>query len=293
MANRIKIPFIVDIVIVSDADEIKKVDQSEDIDRLHYYDSKDLPWWAKLFFKATRYYDFERDLWFCPFAPKSDPGYKSQLNYLKDHVLKGYDKDDVSHITHLLKSNALDEDIRYAMVQVVNRRFFGKDIPKEIIHEAQFTFQSIGEMVNPFNYKRAVLAQQNIATYCEENLDSHVNFADICHNIGTVVHTIAGALKTLKNNINQDVEKIFTQNPLTPQVPRIAINTSNIGGLLKTNAIASKTVFICKIGKAAVQTGDLTFTFGIGTSERECIFKDFFLSFMKDVQLALKSGEGA
>jgi len=47
-------------------------------------------------------------------------------------------------------------------------------------------------------------------------------------------------------------------------------------------------VVIFKIGTAAARTKDLFFTFGTGRSARACVFMDFFLAFVSDVQRSLR-----
>ena len=39
---RIKIPFLVDLVVVSDPDQIRKVEATGDVDRLHVFDTASL-----------------------------------------------------------------------------------------------------------------------------------------------------------------------------------------------------------------------------------------------------------
>lgn len=117
---------------------------------------------------------------------------------------------------------------------------------------------------------------------------------DDYHLVDAGQHTIAGAAKSmvdalhiLKENINLPVDKIFTKNPITLQAPRIAIRDSDLGGLLKSKTKPGWTVVIFQIAKAAQKTSDLYFTFGTGTSERACSFMNFFLDFMKDLQMEL------
>ena len=120
------------------------------------------------------------------------------------------------------------------------------------------------------------------------HLDKDVHILDVGHNIGEVVQATAGALRILKANLDKPVEAIFTAHAPTPQVPRIAVRTSKLGGLLWFPVRAGKTVVIFKVGKAAARTGNLFFTFGAGSSDRACVFKDFFLCFMKDLQRELR-----
>jgi hypothetical protein len=123
--------------------------------------------------------------------------------------------------------------------------------------------------------------------YCARTLPPGVHLVDAGHNIGEVVQATAGSLKTLKNNLDQPIDKIFTAHPPTPQVTRIAVKASTLGGILSSPTTPGKTVVIFKVGKAATQTQDLLFTFGAGRSERSCVFKDFFVSFMSDLQKEL------
>ena len=62
-------------------------------------------------------------------------------------------------------------------------------------------------------------------------------------------------------------------------------------GMLSYPTIPGQTILVLNIAKAAAETKDLQFTFGTGTSARGCIFKDFFLNFMKDVQYELQIEE--
>lgn len=133
-----------------------------------------------------------------------------------------------------------------------------------------------------------IKANIKVLDYCAENLPSKVHILDAGHNIGEVVQTTTSVLRTLKNNQDKSVEEIFTSHPLTPQAPRIAVRESNFDGLLSSPTIPGKTVLIFQIGKAAIETKDINFTFSTGSSERACVFKDFFLEFMKDLQQELR-----
>ncbi len=290
--RRINIPFIIDLVIVTDASQIKAIETSGNVDRLHAYDTAVLPWWVKFYFQATKFHDAERDLWFCPFESTTNPTYQPRRTYLEEKVATGYSPNDVQKIAQLLKTNADDEVLAQEMVQIVNQRFFGKEIPVTMTQIAKHTLQKISEAIIPTKYKRAQKSQQEIMNYCAQNLSQDVHILDIGHNIGEVVQTTTGALKVLKENLDKPVEDIFTAHPLTPQAPRIATQASTFEGLLSSPAKPGKTVFLFKIGDAAIQTQDILFTFGTGSEERVCVFKDFFLQFMRDLQQELKSNPG-
>jgi hypothetical protein len=288
---RITIPDVIDVIMVSDPEHIKHIEAAGDVDRLHRYDTAALPWWVKLYFRATRFHDPERDLWFLPFESAADPSYQPRRLYLERMVSSGYTQNDVERIARLLETNAGEDDLAYEMVQVVNRRFFGEEIPRFITEEAARPLRSFGEAVFPWRYVAATKAQQRVLAHCAQRLPKGVNVLDVAHNIGVVVQAAAGALRILQANVEKPVEEILTSHAPTPQVPRIAVRSSTFGGLLRFPTRAGQTVIIYKIGKAAAKTKDLFFTFGAGRPERACVFMDFFLAFARDVQKVLREAQ--
>ncbi len=286
---RIYIPYVIDVIMVSDPEHIKWIEASGDVDRLHAYSSGTLPWWVRFFFRATKFYDDERDLWFLPLESTSDPSYAGRRAYLEDKVSTGYTQEDVDCIARLLRANADEDVVAHEMVQVVNRRFFGEEIPPAITGAAKCTLRTFGEAALPWRYIAARRSQQRVMTYCAGRLPKDVHLLDVAHNIGEVVQAAAGTLLRLRDNVDKPVEEIFTSHAPTPQVPRIAVGSSTFGGLLSFPTRAARTVVIFKIGKAAAKTRDLLFTFSTGKSERACVFQEFFLAFMRDLQRALRA----
>ncbi len=287
---RIKIPFLVDVVYISDPEQIKKIEASGAVDRLHTYGTKSLPFWVKTFFRATRFCDSERDLWFLSLESDENPEIARRRATLKTEIDKGYSPADVQNIADLLKAKVDDETLANAIAQVVNRRFFGEEMPLEITKAAQQTLQTLGETVIPWKYVRARRSQTKIMAYCEARLGADAHLVDIGHNIGETVQTAVIALRRLSANLDKRVDKIFTQHALTTKVPRIATKSTRFDGLLLFPTVPGKTVVIFQIEKAAAKTNDVLFTFGTGRNERACVFKDFFLDFMKDLQKALRDG---
>lgn len=285
---RITIPHVIDVILVSDPEHIKRIEASGDVDRLHRYDTAALPRWVKLYFRATKFHDEERDLWFLPLESTADPSYKARRAYFQREVSTGYTQEDVERIAWLLQSNADEDVLAYEMVQVVNRRFFGEEISRSITEEAKHTLRSFGEAVLPWRYMAARKSQKRIMTYCAQRLPQDVHVLDVAHNIGEVVQAAAGTLRSLKANVGKPVEELLTSHAPTPQVVRIAVRSSTFDGLLLFPTRAQETVIIFKIGRAAAKTKDLFFTFGTGRSERACVFMDFFLAFARDVQKALR-----
>jgi hypothetical protein len=258
------------------------------VDRLHAVPTASLPWWVRTFFRATKFHDDRRDLWFCPFESASDPSYPGRRAYLEEKVAAGYTEEDVRRIAGLLNDGADDEALSQAMVQVVNRRFFGHDVPPEITRAANDPLQTFGQAVFPWKYARAVRSRDRILDYCAKSLPEGVHVLDVGHNIGEVVQASTAALRRLKEDVDRPVEETFTRHAPTPQVPRIAVRASDLGGLLRSPTRPGKTVVILKVGQAAAEAHDLLFTFGAGRAERACVFMNFFLDFMRDLQRELK-----
>lgn len=286
---RIKVPFLVDLVIVSDPDQIREIEATGDVDRLHAFDTAALPWWVRFFFRATKFHDDKRDLWFAPFESASNPSYPERLAYLREKVEAGYSPEDVRKIADLLAANADDEALAQAMVQVVNRRFFGKEVPPPVCRAAKNTLQHLPEALSPRKYRRAIASREQILEFCEQNLVKGVHVLDVGHNIGEVVQASAPALRRLQENLDRPIEETFTRHGPTDQVPRIAIRSSRLRGLLWIPTRPGWTVLILRVARAAATSHDLYFTFGTGKSERSCVFMHFFLSFMRDLQQELKS----
>src|SRR3989475_4565859 len=119
---RVRIPFLLDVVLVSDPEHIKRIETSGDVDRLHRYDTRSLPRWLRLYFKATRFYDVVRDLWFLALESASDPTYEKRRAYLEARGSTGYTEQAAKRIAGLWNGHVDDAVLGCAMVQAVNRR---------------------------------------------------------------------------------------------------------------------------------------------------------------------------
>src|SRR5215468_990724 len=112
---RLKIPFLFDILFVSDPEHIRQIETSGEVDRIHRYDTAALAWWVNFFFKATKFHDDTRDLWFCPLESTSNPSYYQRRSYLEDKVSLGYSEGDVHKMADLLTANVADEVLAHEM----------------------------------------------------------------------------------------------------------------------------------------------------------------------------------
>src|SRR3989454_11505752 len=124
--RRIRVPHVIDVILVSDPEHIKRIESSGDVDRLHRYDTAALPWWVRLYFSATKFHDEERDLWFLPFEAAANPSYKPRLVYLHQKVSTGYKREDVQRISRLFQTKSHEDFLTHEMVQSLNRRFIIK-----------------------------------------------------------------------------------------------------------------------------------------------------------------------
>src|SRR5262245_43122485 len=185
--RRIRIPYVCDLVVVADPEQIRSVEHSGDVDRLHRYPTRDLPRWVRFFFRATKFHDEERDLWFCPMEPASDPSYRPRRAYLEEKAALGYAQADVVAIADLLEAGASDDARAHAMVQVVTRRFFGRDVPPDVTQAAKHTLQDLGAALFPWRHRRGVESQRRIMKFCAENLAEGTHLLDVGHNVGEVV----------------------------------------------------------------------------------------------------------
>src|SRR5262249_14034039 len=248
-----------------------------------------LPWWARYFFRATKFHDDRRDLWFCPFESASNPTYRPRRAYLEGKVEQGDTREDVRRIAQLLLDNADDEALAHGMVQVVNRPFVGREVPRPVTKAAKYTLQGFAEAIFPWKYRKARRSREQVLEFCEANLEPGVHVLDVGHNIGEVVQSTAGALRRLKDNPGGPVEVLFTNHPPTLQVPRVAVKPSRLGGLLWGPPRPGWAGVVPENGRAATRTHDLLFTFGTGRPERACVFMSFFLAFMRDLQKELQA----
>src|SRR5437763_15666333 len=124
---RITSPSLIDEIFVSDSEQIKRIEASGDVDRPHRYDTASLPWWVRFYFKATRFHDDERDLWFLALESASDPSYDKRHAYLREKGSTGYAQADVDRVVPLLRAQA-DQDVRAReLAQGVNRRDIGEE----------------------------------------------------------------------------------------------------------------------------------------------------------------------
>ncbi|CAM9396375.1 unnamed protein product [Discosporangium mesarthrocarpum] len=292
--RRVTLPCIADLVIVSDPEQIRQVAAHPQIDRLHAVSTEEKPWWVRTLFPATRFWD-QDDNYFVPLTSSTAPGYTHRRDYIKDKLVSGISKEDVALVARLLHEGALDMDLTMAVVNAVNKRFFGeKGIPEDVVKAALGTVDEIsaGTMTSYWSAKRA---QERVLKFIQSNPEDlgGCPAADFSHHIGASAQLLTPACKYLYAQRNRDrpVLDIFTEHdmPLTKRTLRIAVEDTTVDGLLDRPAIANRTVFILDIRNASAATKDPLFTFGAGVDQRQCMFKLVFQQFMEELQVLLYS----
>src|SRR5207245_10089284 len=123
---------VVEPVVASGPDPITQRAPPGAGDRLHAYASAATAWWVRFFFRATKFHDDERDLWFCPFESASDATYVPRRTYLENQVATGYSPEDIKHIAALLTADTYDETLAHSMDPVASRRFFRKELHRPV-----------------------------------------------------------------------------------------------------------------------------------------------------------------
>ncbi|CAM9334591.1 unnamed protein product [Ectocarpus sp. 12 AP-2014] len=241
---------------------------------------------------------------FVPLTSASDPNYEHRRTYIEEMVKDGVAEEDVKKIAYLMHTGAPQDELERAVVNGVNRRFFGRDIPADIVEHSSKTANTIGDALSS-GYFPTLRHQGKVMDFIEQNNELHQGcpVADFSHHIGAAAQLLTPSCQFLhkEKDRSRAILDIFTQSdmPMTVATPRIAIKDSTLGGLLKKPAKAKWTIFILNIRQAAAETKDSLFTFGAGVDKRQCAFRFAFQKLMADLQTELArleatdSAEGA
>eukprot|EP00904_Undaria_pinnatifida_P011760 jgi/Undpi1/7714/HiC_scaffold_23.g10187.m1 len=229
---------------------------------------------------------------FVPLTSTKDPRYTKRRAYVAENVKDGVLEEDVKKIAYLMHTGAPQEELERAVVNGVNRRFYNKDVPDDIVESAGKTSDKLSDAIT-LGYFPAKCHRNKVLDFIEKNPEGLEGcpFADFSHHIGAAVQLLTPSCQFLHKETDRTrpILDIFTQNdmPMTVQTPRICIKDTTLGGLLDKPAKAGKTVFILQIRQAAAETKDSLFTFGAGIDERQCAFKFAFQKLMADLQVGV------
>ena len=291
------LPFIpLDIVFVSDAQQILTVNSDPSLDHLHKIDTKNLPRWCQWYFAGTHFHNGPRDKWFLAFETETCPSY-AQRRATHDKLLASeYTDADVKQVAALIRANADEDAIADAVGQMVIGRSLlgGTEIPQWLIKSARhFLRPQITDALVPGHYAASKKAQEDCYVWCAANgTPPGLATADTVHAFGSVLTKLASAITTLRNsNLDTPIDILFTRakNAPTPTTPRVFLQKSTLNGILSYPSVPDKTVVLLNNAKGAEQTNDMFYTLGGGNGNRVCAFKDYFQHFMTDLQQELRS----
>ena len=288
------LPFVpLDIVFVSEPDQIKAINQSPNVHHLHSIPTKDMPQWCQWFFSATNFHNFKRDKWFLAFEPVSNPDYVTRRAMHDNINRQGFTHEDVQRVAKLCQANADEETVADALAQIVAGRILEREIPRKIVREARKTVKNpqIVDALIPGHYSAGAKGEDTVFRWCEENVPEGVEPIDAAHAIGESSRSFAHAVMVLKDNLDTPVEYLFTRskNCPTQNLPRVTSEVTTLNGLLDRPSFPAKTVIIFLIAQAAEKSQSLFFTFGAGVpGNRICALKDFNVNFLTALQQDLK-----
>lgn len=289
------LPFVpIDIVFVSEPNQVKAINQSPNVHHLHSIPTKDMPKWCQLFFSATNFHNFKRDKWFLAFESDSDPTYVTRRAMHDNRARQGFTHEDVHRVAQLCQANADEETVADALAQIVAGKILGKEIPRNIVREARKTLKNpqIVDALIPGHYSAGAKGEDTMFRWCQANVPEGVEPIDGSHAIGSTSRPFAHAVMVLKDNLDTPVEYLFTRskNCPTQNLPRFTSEVTTLNGLLDRPSIPAKTVIIFLILQAAEKSSSLFFTFGAGIpGNRICAMKDFIVNFLTALQQDLKS----
>lgn len=172
------------------------------------------------------------------------------------------------------------------------------ELPDEIAGASFETLISVDQVRNIFLYLRARRARHKIMKYITTKYPDLEYPVDVMHNLGAAAHGWSKAIIMIREltktqpNMEQEEDisqKYFLKNPIIPFVLRVPIIRTTFDGVFPRDdpLIPGRSIVVCDIKEAAIMSNDVRFLFGTGVDERQCPFKDLFLS-STDQALKLK-----
>ena len=176
--QRTRINFVLglDRITVSGADNIRKLEESGDTDRVIDADRnlQSLPLWARIFFPVTRFYSTVYG-WFLPFVVSSHSSYKPCRAFLDQRFSKrAFFTDDVKAAADELEKGAgADTDTLNGTYQRAIFRSFGgsTDLPQELLDETKNQAKGIADAVLPWKRWPAQSCAKAVYSYAAKTRD--------------------------------------------------------------------------------------------------------------------------
>lgn len=162
-----------DQVTVSGADNIQKILDSGDVERLSSSrDVSALPLWARLFFPVTRFFSKQYG-WFLPMISEADAAYPPCRRFLDDTFKKrGFLDEDVNAAADLLEAEepATDDALVKVFVQAIHRYLStGKPVPDSVLEAAHQQLNTPVESFLPWRRWPSASGTETVYSYASDS----------------------------------------------------------------------------------------------------------------------------
>lgn len=284
--KRTSLPFLLkDVVIVSDADLIRKIASDPDITRPG--DAK-LPWILKLIMSATQFYYPKEDRWHVSSLAPGQQNMEKRIRDVEEYLKQGFNEDQISRLVELVEGDRDEEYVRREAVKIVAEITGavrpGQKLPQEIADAAAEIMSFIPIGVGPGGYLRGRAAREKLENYSVDLLPEGSEIVDCVHNLATPT-AFGSALVALRNTDSTTPKSYFLNNPLLPVLYRLPKRITTVGGVFSQDAVLKpETLIILDLASAAKATQDDKFLFGAGLETRQCPFKSVFFDTMDKIQ---------
>jgi hypothetical protein len=189
-----------------------------------------------------------------------------------------------------MKKDGTDDEISAFCTRLVARYFFDQPVPDSI---AAAALVNITEGVpTPSRYRHSAHTQATMYEFVKDKVPAE-NVADVVHNMGAAAGGLLAALRIMQAagpdvHDTEGVRDALFKHPIIDVVPRTAVGTGTVNGLLSRPLVPNHTFILLKVSAAAAAVRDDNFLFGPGTPERQCPFKSIALGFTGDVAKRLQ-----
>eukprot|EP00172_Hildenbrandia_rubra_P001516 Plantae.Rhodophyta-Hildenbrandia_rubra.ctg2081.p1 GENE.Plantae.Rhodophyta-Hildenbrandia_rubra.ctg2081~~Plantae.Rhodophyta-Hildenbrandia_rubra.ctg2081.p1 ORF type:complete len:334 (-),score=72.81 Plantae.Rhodophyta-Hildenbrandia_rubra.ctg2081:241-1242(-) len=301
--RRLKFFNFIDVLWVSDPEDIRRLEASDKISRLHSEETKDIPAVARFVLQASMWFNPETDAWFMGMEAKDsikhpikrDVHYQKRISYIKDELRRGYTRDDVDDMVVLLKDEKKKNyklDVERKALQTVIGRFLkdgGENLPDEFVKDTESTVSRPSQILNPITYQRGRRANLNVIRWLQKNMNPKGNLGDNAHNTHVTTKGFSRILlEYTKSDKFASPRDFLTAFPAVKQLFRVATKDSKLENVLnkplKNAMIPYKTIVVLDIERATKDTGNDLYMFGAGVEERQCPFKNFFFEFLDETK---------
>lgn len=301
--SRTNIPFILDTVTIRTPEAITKALATGDLVRLNDATTPEtLPILLRWYFPVSRFLSPPHGF-FLPMRSSEDPTFAPCRKFLDDAFTAPSTTPITEHVKKaadlLSTDNPSEKDLSATFARAISCRFLPHGLPQNIVNDADKQIE-FGESFLPWKYIPAKSAMKRIFAFFDTALRAtgalpelpNTLVTDVAHSsLATMLHG-AAVLQEIGKNPGEDVDAILARLGRVESVPRMVKQESTLGGQLKKVAKPGWTVVFLDIRSSARDTGDVSWAFGTGTTERRCAAEPAIREFFKAVQTELLARRG-